>query len=148
MPKPAKIMLIEDDPLLVNLYDKAFKNAGYEVEIAFNGREGLEKLISGAQKPLLILSDVMMPEMDGLELLRKIKENPGLKDIPFVFLTNLSEEEDVDRGIELGAVTYLVKSQYTPKEIVGKIRELLAAYEEKVPEVLTEIKDIGPKKGT
>ncbi|MEK9179833.1 MAG: response regulator, partial [Patescibacteria group bacterium] len=96
-----KIMLIEDDPLFVHLYETVFKSAGYEIETAFNGWDGLNKLTSAIKKPTIILSDVMMPQMNGLELLQKIKESPDLKNIPVVLLTNLGKEDDIKRGIEL-----------------------------------------------
>jgi len=68
-----KILIVEDDPLLVNLYSTAFKKFGYETETAFSGKDGLKKLMEMEKKPTVILSDVMMPEMNGLEMLAKIK---------------------------------------------------------------------------
>lgn len=141
-----KIFIVEDDPLLVNLYSNAFRSFGYEVETDFNGEDGLKKLTDMKKKPTVVLSDVMMPKMHGLDLLAKIKENPDLKKIPVILLTNLGKEEDIKRGLELGAVTYLVKSEYTPREIVGKVREILAGYaRDAVPEVKVKVKDLGSK---
>lgn len=138
-----KILLVEDDPLLVDLYSTAFKKFGYEVETSFNGEEGLKKLLETKKKPTIILSDVMMPKMHGLELLAKIKESPDLKKIPVILLTNLGKEEDIKKGLELGAVTYLIKSEYTPKEIVEKVKEVMAGYERgSVPEVKTVVKGV------
>ncbi len=137
-----KILIVEDDPLFVDLYSTAFKSFGYEVEAAFNGEEGLAKLNEMGSKPTIILSDVMMPKMNGLDMLAKIKENPDLKKIPVILLTNLGKEENIKKGLELGAVTYLVKSEYTPKEIVEKVKEILAGYAgNSVPGVKTVIKD-------
>ena len=138
-----KILITEDDPLLVKMYADAFRNFGYDVETAFDGEDGLKKLKAMEPKPTVILSDVMMPKMNGLDMLKKIKEDPGLKHIPVVMLTNLGGEDDAKRGLELGAVTYLVKSEYTPKEIVEKMKEIIAGYSRNkaVPEVKTAIKD-------
>lgn len=143
----AKILIVEDDPLLVGLYEKAFELAGYEVETAFNGKDGLGKLESTDKKPAIILSDVMMPEMNGLELLEKIKASPALKDIPVVMLTNLAGDKDAERALSLGAVTYLVKSQYQPKEVVAKVKELVVAYtrDGDVPETKVAVKKLEEK---
>lgn len=143
-----KILIVEDDPLLVKLYETAFSRSGYEVETAFNGEEGLKKLSAEAIPPTLILSDIMMPKMNGLQLLEKIKSDSAFKNIPVILLTNLGGGEDVERGLSLGAVTYLVKSQYQPKEIVEKVKEILAGYtrDHVIPEVKTQVKDIGDGK--
>ncbi|KND49039.1 MAG: two-component system, OmpR family, response regulator RpaB [Parcubacteria bacterium C7867-005] len=136
-------MILDDDPLLVDLYSTAFTLFGYEVVTGFRGDEGLQKLIDMDIKPIIILSDVMMPNMHGLDFLRKIKEDPKLKTIPVVLLTNLDGTDDIRRGLELGAVTYIVKSAYSPKEVVNKVKEILAGYDrEKTPEVKTIIKGL------
>ena len=142
-----KILIVEDDPLLVGLYEKSFKLAGYEAETAFNGREGFEKLELMDKKPTVILSDIMMPEMNGLEFLEKIKANPNLKNIPVIMLTNLAGDKDAERALSLGAITYLVKSQYQPKEVVAKVKELIGAYtrDGEVPETKVVIKKLGKK---
>jgi CheY-like chemotaxis protein len=139
-----KILIVEDDPLLVKLYKTVFEKEGCEVETAFNGEIGFEKLNKMASPPTLILSDVMMPKMNGLEMLKKIKEEPKFNKIPVVLLTNLGGEKDAETGLSLGAVTYIVKSQYVPADIVKKIKEVLAGYtrDNPVPEVKTPIKDI------
>ena len=140
--KQATILLVEDDPLIVRLYKFAFEHSGYQVEIAFTGEEGLAKLRAMTEKPVLILSDVMMPKMNGLDLLKKIKEDPKIKNIPLILLTNLDRNEDIDTGLKLGAITYLVKSNYEPREIVEKVKELLAGYNRgSVPEVKTVVKE-------
>ncbi len=136
-----KIFIMDDDPLLVDMYTTAFKVSGYEVESSFDGEEGLKKIKEMPVKPSVILSDIMMPKMHGLDFLSKLKEDKELKKIPVVFLTNLSGMDDVKRGLELGAVTYIVKSRYTPKEVVGKLKEILAGYDrDNIPEVQTVIK--------
>jgi len=137
------LLLVEDDPLIARLYKGAFTLSGHEVQVAFNGEEGLQKLQEMKIKPTLILMDVMMPKVNGLQLLERIKQDPATKNIPVVMLTNLSDEKDVQKALDLGAVTYLVKSQYTPKEVVGKVKEIIAGYAgDTVPEVKVVIKDI------
>ena len=143
-----KIMIIEDDPLIAGLYEKAFKANGYDADSAFDGKEGLKKLMEAEKKPTLILSDVMMPEMNGLELLQKIKADPNLKGIPVVMLTNLSGDKDAETALTIGAITYLVKSQYTPKEVVAKVKEIIGAYTrdgEVVPDTKILVKKLDKK---
>lgn len=122
----AKILIVEDDRLLVTMYKQKFEKDGYEVSTAFDGAEGLKKIRE--EKPTLVLLDIMMPKMHGLEVLEEAKRDPETKDIPIVLLTNLARgEEDINRGLELGAIAYLVKSQLRPSQVVAKVKELLAA---------------------
>lgn len=122
----AKILIIEDDTLMIRLYQKAFSSEGYEVEIAFDGEEGLEKVKEG--KPTLILLDVMMPKMHGFEVLDKLKDNKETEKIPVVVLTNLASTQDAETALSKGAVKYIIKSEYTPKQIVDMVKEILAGY--------------------
>ena len=140
----AKIFIIEDDPLMIRMYEKTFKLSGYEVEMAFDGEEALSKLKTAGNKPTLILLDVMMPKMNGFDVLKALKQDAGLKNVPVVMLTNLAGESDAEKGIGMGAVTYLVKSQYDPKQVVDKVKEIISGYEKKgsVPEVKTTVKKL------
>lgn len=123
----AKILLIvEDDPLMSRLYQKIFIFEKYSVESAADGVEGLEKARS--VKPMLILLDVMMPKMNGLQVLDKLKADPETKDIPVVVLTNLASEKDAETALLKGAVKYIVKSEHEPKEIVAMVKEIIAAH--------------------
>jgi len=122
----SKILIVEDDPLMARLYEKVFKFEGYEVDVALNGRLGLEKVHAG--KPTLIVLDIMMPEMNGLEVLDKLKADPDTKSIPVVVLTNLAGGQDAEAALTKGAVKYIVKSEYEPKAIVNMIKEVLAGY--------------------
>ena len=122
----AKILIVEDDPLISRLYQKAFSFEGLEVDLAVDGEEGLAKVKSG--KPTMVLLDVMMPKMNGLELLDKLKADPETKSIPVVMLTNLAGKQDAETALAKGAVKYIVKSEYSPKEIVTMVREVLAGY--------------------
>lgn len=122
----AKILIVEDDPLIIRMYQRVFKFEKYEVETADNGRDALDLLATF--RPTIILLDVMMPQMDGLAVLEEIKKNPATKNIPVIVLTNLAGTDDVERALELGAVKYIVKSDHKPKEIVDIVKSILAAY--------------------
>lgn len=138
-----KIFLVEDDPLMVRMYEKTFKLSGYEVEIAFDGEEALSKLQKMKPKPTIILLDIMMPKLSGFDVLRELKKNPDLKSVPVVALTNLAGKDDAEKALELGAVLYLVKSQYDPKEVVEKVKEVISGYTRKeTPEVKVKAKNI------
>lgn len=134
MAKKTVILLVEDDNLLIRMYQEKFTRDGYKINIALNGEEGFRKLEE--ERPALILLDVMMPKMDGFEVLKRIKADQSMKNIPVILLTNLGGEDDARKGLEMGAVAYLVKSEYTPGEVVAKVKEILAGYAHgKVPEV-------------
>ena len=120
----AKILIVEDDTLVAKMYEKVLKFEGFEVELAGSGREGLEK--AKAIKPSLILLDIMMPKMHGIEVLERLKANAELKSIPVVILTNLSGTRDAQVGLEKGAIAYLVKSEYKPEEVAAKIKSILS----------------------
>lgn len=108
------------------MYQKIFKFEGFEVEIAVNGEEGLEKIRKS--KPTLVLLDVMMPKMNGLQVLDKLKADPETKTIPVVMLTNLAGQKDAEVALTKGAVKYIVKSEYEPKQVTNMVKEILAGY--------------------
>lgn len=118
-----KILLIEDDVFLLKMYRKKFQVAGYDVDTAQNGKDGLEKV--PAYKPDLIVMDIMMPKLDGLAALDRLKADESTKHIPVLILTNLSSTEDAQTAVTKGAVGYLVKSNLTPDEIVDKIKTII-----------------------
>ena len=118
-----KILLIEDDKFLRELIIKKLGNEGFEVAEAADGEEGLTRLKE--QKPDLVLLDLMLPGIDGFEVLRRAKGDNELSSIPIVILSNLGQQEDVQKGVELGAADYLIKAQFTPGEIVAKIKAVL-----------------------
>ena len=122
----SKILLVEDDPLISRMYQKIFTFENYEVEIAADGEEALAKIRSF--QPQLILLDVMMPKMNGLEVLERVKSDPQTKGIPVVMLTNLAGEKDAETALAKGAVKYIIKSQYDPKQISDMVKEILAGY--------------------
>ncbi|MCK9185848.1 response regulator [Candidatus Gracilibacteria bacterium] len=121
------LVVLEDDDLLRNMYCNKFRQDGYDVHEAEDGKKGLALIKKF--KPTLVVSDLMMPEMSGLDVLRAMKAEKTLKKIPVVFLTNVDRsKEDIEKGLELGAVAYLVKSDYTPNEIVAKVKEYMTAH--------------------
>jgi CheY-like chemotaxis protein len=122
----AKILIIEDDPLMSRMYQKIFLFENYEVELAGDGEAGLEKAIKTL--PTIILLDIMMPKMNGLEVLDKLKLDPTTKKIPVIMLTNLAGTQDAEAALSKGAVKYIIKSEHEPKEIVDMIKEVLAGY--------------------
>jgi CheY-like chemotaxis protein len=122
----ARITIIEDDPLMSRMYQKIFVFEGYEVDLAMDGEEGLEKV--RATPPTMILLDVMMPKMNGIEVLEQLKADPALKGIPVVMLTNLAGQADAETALSKGAVRYIVKSEYDPKQVADIVKEILAGY--------------------
>jgi|ERR1035437_8273028 DNA-binding response OmpR family regulator len=137
------LFLAEDDPLMSRMYERAFKASGFDLKMTFDGEEAINVLKVIDPEPGIAVLDVMMPKLSGFDVLRFMKSNDKLKKIPVVLLTNLAGETDAQKGLELGAVAYLVKSQYTPKEIVDKIKEIAAgsSRKEDIPEVKTILKD-------
>lgn len=119
-----KILIVEDDIFIRDIYKVRFEQEGFEVILAENGLVALEKLQQGAN-PEIILLDIIMPGMDGVGVLKKLKENEQWKDLPVVMLTNISEKDKVNEAIELGIKDYLIKSHFTPSEVVQKINTLL-----------------------
>jgi len=117
------ILLIEDDPFLVDLYTTKFKEMGFKVEVATNGQEGLKKM--KLKKPDLLLLDIVLPTIDGWQILEEVRRDDGLKDLKVVILSNLTQKEEVEKGLKLGANKYLIKAHYTPSEVVEEIKKIL-----------------------
>ena len=118
------ILLVEDDEFLAELYATKLNLEGFEVSLASDGEKGL-KLIK-EENPDLVLLDIIMPKMDGFEVLKQIKSDKKTKSIPVILLTNLSQKDEVKKGLELGAVDYLIKAHFMPSEVVKKIKGALA----------------------
>lgn len=118
-----KILLIEDDPFLLSMYATKFGLENFAVVTAEDGEKGLK----AAQKesPDIILLDLLLPKMNGFEVLTELKKSEATKKIPVILLTNLSQRDDVERGLKLGAVDYLIKAHFMPSEVVEKIKKAL-----------------------
>ncbi len=123
-PAIAKVLIIEDDRYISKMYQLKLSLDGMDVQVADNGRIGIEKV--NEFKPDIILLDILMPELDGYEVLKIIKGDTATKDIPVLILSNLGQEDHIQKGMQLGAVGYIVKSQFTPSKVVEKIKEVLS----------------------
>ena len=119
-----KILLVEDDPLIYRMYQKLFTLEGYETEIAENGQEGLDKLAQ--YTPDIILLDIMMPTMNGVEMLTKLRDDPKTKDTPVVVLTNMSDIRVSNEVFSKGATLSIVKSETEPDQVIAWIKSVLA----------------------
>ncbi len=120
-----KILLVEDDVFVQDIYNLKLKKEGFDVACANNGIEAIKCLEDGL--PDLVLLDMMMPYMDGIEVLKKIQEKEEWKDLKIIMLTNLSEKDRVNEILERGVNDYIIKSHFTPSEVVEKIREVIDA---------------------
>jgi CheY-like chemotaxis protein len=118
-----KILVVEDTEFFQKLYKDELEKAGFEVEIASDGEEGVAKM--QASKPSLVFMDIVMPKMDGMEALAKIKADDSIKSIPVVMLTSMSAETKGEDSLMKGAVAYLVKNQVGSTDIVSKAEEIL-----------------------
>jgi len=118
-----KILLVEDDPFLIEIYTTKLKEVGFGVEVALDGESCLKKLEE--KVPDLLLLDIVLPSLDGWEVLEKIKKNPKLKNLRVVVLSNLGQKEEVEKGKKLGVEKYLIKAYHTPSEVVGEIKKIL-----------------------
>ena len=123
MTNETKVLIVDDDEFLLEMYALKFKESGFIIEVAKNGEEAVQK--AKEVSPDVILLDVVMPKMDGFDVLRVLrKENIASKAIVLI-LTNLGQKDDFDRGMKLGATDYIVKAHYTPSEVVKKVQSLL-----------------------
>ena len=120
-----KVLLVEDDPFISGMYQTKLKLEGYDVETAVDGEAALQKI---EQQPYaIILLDIMMPKLNGFEVLKEIRsgDKKGVSDIPVIMLTNLGQKSDIEQGLLLGANDYIVKANFTPTEVVEKIKKLI-----------------------
>ena len=117
------ILIIEDDKFLRELIVQKLFKEGYAVSEAVDGEEGIKKIRE--EKPDLVLLDLILPGIDGFEVLSQMKNESGSPVIPVIILSNLGQKEDVEKGLKLGAVDYLIKAHFTPAEIIDKIKAVL-----------------------
>jgi CheY-like chemotaxis protein len=129
----AKILIVEDDVILSDLYTNTFSFAGFETEAARNGIEGLEK--AKQVHPDIIFLDIMMPKMNGLDMIDKLKEDESVKNIPVIILSNFSDEKLAKEALAKGALAYVIKSEYEPKQVIEMAKKWL---EQKPAEASTE----------
>ena len=117
------ILLIEDDLFLVDIYTTKLKEANFEIGVATNGEMALTKLKE--KMPDLVILDIVLPCIDGWEILRKIKQDFKLKDLKVIILSNIDQKEEIEKGLKLGVTKYLIKAHYTPSEIIEEIKKCL-----------------------
>lgn len=117
-----KILIVDDDPFVVDMYTLKLEEAGFEVGHAADGRHGLAEIKAGGYD--LVLLDIVLPLMDGFEVLAALRKEKTPHP-PILLLTNLGQKEDVDRGLKLGAADYVIKAQFTPQAVVEKVRAVL-----------------------
>jgi len=123
MSRKKTILLVEDDEFLAELYATKLKLEGYDVILATDGERGYK--LANEKNPDLILLDIILPKMDGFEILKKLKTQNKTKSLPIILLTNLSQKDEVKRGLDLGADDYLIKAHFMPSEVILKIKKIL-----------------------
>ena len=115
------ILLVEDDPFLIDIYTPKLKESGFAVDVASEGEAAIRK--AKESKPDLVLLDIVLPHMDGWEILKQIKSES--KDLKVIILSNLGQKEEVEKGVKMGAIKYLIKAQFTPSQVVKEIKKIL-----------------------
>lgn len=118
-----KVLIVDDDPYISEMYSLKFNECGFEIETALNGKEALDKIKSF--QPDITLLDVVMPVYDGFEVLKRLKADPATASQKVIILSNLGQKEDIARGKELLADDYIIKAHFTPSEVVEKVKGIL-----------------------
>lgn len=118
-----KILIAEDEEALSEVIKEEFKTAGFDVKIAKNGEEALD--MAKKIRPDAMLLDLIMPKKNGLDVLKELKEDANLKDMPIIILSNLADDENIKKGLSLGAVDYFVKTQHSVYEVIEKVQKYL-----------------------
>jgi len=117
------ILIVEDDKFLRELISRKLSGEGFDALEAVDGEEGIKKIKE--EKPDLVLLDLILPGIDGFEVLARLREDPEISSIPVIILSNLGPREEVEKGLKLGAIDYLIKAHFTPGEIIEKIKNAL-----------------------
>lgn len=120
----AKVMIVEDDPILLRMYTEKLTFEGFNVVGANNGEDALE--IATRENPNLIILDIMLPRMSGTDFLERFRQTSTGKDIPVIALTNLAEDEERQRALKLGVKEYLVKAMQTPEQVLEKVNKYIS----------------------
>lgn len=118
-----KILIVEDEVALIDLYQTRLTQDGFEVIKATDGAAGIS--LAQLEKPNLILLDILMPKVDGYEMLKNLKELDTTKNIPVIIFSNLSQNEEIEKGLKLGAKDFIIKSSVTPTEISQRVKDYL-----------------------
>lgn len=118
-----KILLVEDEEIMIDLLQKKLTKEGYDVSVARDGEEGLR--LMRETKPDLILLDVIMPKMGGFEVMEEMNKDPELRTIPVVIISNSGQPVELDRAKQLGAKDWLIKTEFDPKEVLEKVKNII-----------------------
>jgi DNA-binding response OmpR family regulator len=118
-----KVLVVDDDPVILELLRLNFEMEGFEVVSACDGRAGFDRAVSEA--PDLVISDIMMPNVDGLEMLQQLRAEPGTAELPVLLLSAKAQQNEVQRGLDLGADDYVTKP-FDPLELLDRVNALLA----------------------
>ena len=119
------ILLVEDDPFLIDIYKDRLTEQGFSIEVARKGEEIFDKL---KKKIDLILLDIVLPDISGWDILEKIKSDNRFKKIPVIILSNIADKEEIDKGLKMGAEKYLVKAYYSPSQVLKEIKKVVSYY--------------------
>lgn len=119
-----RALIVEDEQFIRDIYKRQLEKAGVTVDGFGNGKEGIQAI--SQNKYDIILLDIMLPDLNGLEILKQIKQNPASKNIPVIMLTNLGQDEIIKEGFTLGAQGYFIKASYTPDQIVAEVKNILS----------------------
>ncbi|PIV64982.1 MAG: response regulator [Candidatus Nealsonbacteria bacterium CG01_land_8_20_14_3_00_12] len=114
-----KILLVEDEEIMIDLLQKKLTKEGYEISVARDGEEGLKAMRE--VKPDLILLDIIMPKMGGFEVMEEMGKDKNLKDIPVIVISNSGQPVEIDKAQKLGAKDWLIKTEFDPQEVVDKV---------------------------
>ncbi len=118
---PKKIVIIEDEEIMINLLQKKLSQNGYEVSIARDGREGLD--LVRKIMPDLVLLDIIMPKMGGFEVMDEMRQDEKLKEIPVIIVSNSGQPVEIDKAKESGAKDWLIKTEFDPQEVIDKVKK-------------------------
>ena len=120
---PKKILIVEDEEIMIDLLQRKLTTEGYEVSVARDGEEGLKKMRE--IKPDIVLLDIIMPKMSGFEVMEEMQKDSGLKKIPVIVVSNSGQPVEIDKARELGAKDWLIKTEFDPQEVINKVKKQL-----------------------
>lgn len=118
-----KILLVEDDSFLLGMYAAKFESDGFKVTTAEDGEKAIRLALK--ELPNIILLDLVLPKISGFKVLKQLKQEPATARIPIILLTNLSQRDEVEKGLKMGAEDYLIKAHFMPSEVMEKIKKVL-----------------------
>ena len=126
--KRTKVLVVDDDQFISEMYILKLRESGFDAESAADGVAALEKIKKN--EPAIVLLDIVLPNMDGFDILKKLADEKLLKKTSVILLSNLGEKKDIEKGLALGAIDYIVKAHFTPSEVVERVEKILKKAEE------------------